>query len=444
MSTPQPDPLSYIPDWCRRFLEGGWWHSFELPDGTVIRGVSDLAAQQMRIGQFPIPADLSGMRVLDIGAWDGWFSFEMERRGAEVLAIDRFDNPRFHEIRARLGSRVEYRQMDVYDIGPRAIGSFDIVLFMGVFYHLKHPLLALERVCSVTRGMAAVESFVLTQRHGLSAEQEQGNLLQFFEDDDFGGIVDNWFAPTPASLMAICRTAGFARAEFTHQHDYGAAITCYRQWGGIPGEEAGVHPAANLLAAVHTDNYGINFNSTRDEYVTCLVSGPGLELSRQTVFPEVSGYGARPVLVEPQASGDWRVHFKLPPGLSPGWHPVRLRMAGQAPTNEQRVAVDLKTEASFLEIGGACDGVTWQPGEVSLAGGFLSLWVVGLPENADRHNVRAEVDGRQQLVHFTGAADANGVRQVNVRLSSCTPGKHPVRVSFGEVFSPPVDVNFIT
>ena len=202
MSTPNQDPLWYVPEWRKRFIEGGWWHSFELPDGSTIRGVSALDAQKMRLAQFPIPHDLSGKRVLDIGAWDGWFSFEMERRGAEVLAIDRFDNPRFHEIRERLGSRVEYRRLDVYEVSPCTVGRFDIVLFLGVLYHLKHPLLALERVCSVARDMAAVESFVLGERHGLTAAQEERNLLQFFEDDDFGGQVDNWFAPTTACLLA--------------------------------------------------------------------------------------------------------------------------------------------------------------------------------------------------------------------------------------------------
>src|SRR5580700_475407 len=166
MTSQQADPLAYVREWRSRLLQGGWWHSFELPDGSRIQGVSELASQKMRIAQFPIPRDLAGKRVLDVGAWDGWFSFEMERRGAEVLAIDRFENPRFYEIRRLLGSRVEYRQLDVYEVSPRTVGYFDIVLFMGVLYHLKHPLLALERVCSVAREMAAVESFILTEQHG--------------------------------------------------------------------------------------------------------------------------------------------------------------------------------------------------------------------------------------------------------------------------------------
>ncbi|MDE3198431.1 MAG: TIGR04290 family methyltransferase, partial [Acidobacteriota bacterium] len=66
----------------------GWYHSIELPDGGVIEGHQSVEQLRRRIAQFPIPADLTGRRVLDIGAWDGWFSFEMERRGASVLAVD--------------------------------------------------------------------------------------------------------------------------------------------------------------------------------------------------------------------------------------------------------------------------------------------------------------------------------------------------------------------
>ena len=146
------DPFQYVREWGAERWERGWWHSFELPDGTQIQGVCKLSDLQGRIAQFPIPLDLRGKRVLDIGAWDGWFSFEMERRGAEVLAIDNWDNPRFHEMHAKLDSRVEYRQMDMYELTPQRIGRFDIVLFMGVLYHLKHPLLALERVCALTTG----------------------------------------------------------------------------------------------------------------------------------------------------------------------------------------------------------------------------------------------------------------------------------------------------
>lgn len=123
--------------------ELGWYHSIDLPDGSVIAGIQTLEQLRARIAQYPIPADLRGKRVLDIGAWDGWFSFEMERRGAEVVAVDSARQQTFFEAKKLLGSKVEYIVEDVCHLSARDIGYFDIVLFFGVLYHLKHPLLAL-------------------------------------------------------------------------------------------------------------------------------------------------------------------------------------------------------------------------------------------------------------------------------------------------------------
>ena len=75
-------------DFSAELAQKGWFHSFELPDGTCIHGCMDLEWQRERWSRFPIPQDLTGKRVLDIGAWDGWFSFEAERRGAEVTSVD--------------------------------------------------------------------------------------------------------------------------------------------------------------------------------------------------------------------------------------------------------------------------------------------------------------------------------------------------------------------
>src|SRR5690349_18064968 len=91
----------------------GWYHSIELPDGQVIQGLQTLEQLRNRIAQFPIPQDLTGKRVLDIGAWDGWFSFEMERRGAEVMAIDSAEHTRFRVAHELLRSKVDYRIADI-------------------------------------------------------------------------------------------------------------------------------------------------------------------------------------------------------------------------------------------------------------------------------------------------------------------------------------------
>ena len=267
--------------WARQ--GGGTALNFRM--GVRYRGVSTLGAQKMRVAQFPIPQDLTGKRVLDVGTWDGWFAFEMERRGAEVVAIDRFENPRFLDIHERIGSRVDYRQLSVYDLDPNRIGYFDYVLFMGVFYHLKHPLLALERVCSVAKDFVAVESFVL--------KEPQRPLMEFYENDEFGGEFDNWFAPTVPCLQGMCRTAGFARVELNGVHEYGAALTCYRRSAASAAAEA----TLQLLAVFHAGDWGINFRSSdSDEYLTCSLAGDAIGLGLDSVQPEVGGFGVLPVL----------------------------------------------------------------------------------------------------------------------------------------------------
>jgi tRNA (mo5U34)-methyltransferase len=431
------DPFGYVEDWHQRLSKQGWWHSFELPDGSLVEGVNSLDAQKARIAQFPIPADLTGKRALDIGAWDGWFTFELERRGAEVVAIDRWDNPRFREMHAALGSRADYRQMNVYDLDPAKLGRFDVVLFLGVLYHLKHPLLALERVCSVTDDFAAVESFALTDRFLPGMHVEEHSLLRYFERDEFGGQFDNWFAPTPRCLVEMCRTAGFARAELAAVHDYGAVVACYRRWP----DNARSSPAPQLFAATHAENFGISFRSGDDDYVQIDALGNG-DWTLANVQAQVGGLGAAPVLIVRDSQGHWRANFKLPPGLAPGWHEVRVRTADAEWSDAARIAVDLPQLAESLEITSACDALDWRPGRFSLSHRFFSLWLRGLPENADRGNVKVELNGRRQRVDFVGAEDAKGLRQINVQAAAdnMRPGVFLVVAEFGGVRSASAEI----
>ena len=103
------------------------------------------------------------MRVLDIGCAEGYFSFEAERRGArEVVAIDSFPESirRFNICRAALGSNATAFLANVYELSPRTFGTFDLVLFYGVFYHLRHPHLALEKIRSVCVGTMLFQTTV--------------------------------------------------------------------------------------------------------------------------------------------------------------------------------------------------------------------------------------------------------------------------------------------
>jgi tRNA (mo5U34)-methyltransferase len=425
--------FDHVRDWKREYEVSGWWHSFELPDGSFIEGRCNLIGLQQRLANFPIPDDLTGKRVLDIGAWDGWYSFELAKRGADVLAIDCWDNPRFYEMRRRLGleSRVDYQVLDVYDLAPELVGRFDVVMFLGVLYHLKHPLLALERICSVTRDMACVDSFVLREPHQPELPFEGRLVMEFFETDEFGGQTDNWVAPSAGCLAALCRTAGFARAELVGDLQYSASFACYRKW---PRPEPDWGLAPRLIDAVHHLDFGINFSTRRDDYIVVWFSVDSSHLTINDVFPEVDGFGVRPIHVALQEA-NWMATFKLPPGLDPGWHDVKVRVRGTRLSEPARIAVDMELYTPSIRITGAQDGATWRPDEIDFTeGATLAVWVAGLPQSADRRVLRAKVDGRAAEIGYVEAYHGDDTRQVNVVMPPLGPGESIVEIALGAAY----------
>lgn len=189
-----------------------WYHSIPLGDGVVTPGVDDTPS---RLSKIHMPDDLSGKTVLDVGAWDGFFSFEAERRGASrVLATDSFSwtgegwgtKAGFELARRALGSRVEDRELDVLDLSPETVGVFDVVFFLGVLYHMKHPLLALERVFSVTRELLIMSTFV-------DATWTRRPAAAFYPHAEANSDPTNWWGPNPGAVVAMLETAGFTRVD---------------------------------------------------------------------------------------------------------------------------------------------------------------------------------------------------------------------------------------
>lgn len=191
-----------------------WWHTIDLGHGIVTPG-KDPSPEKLRFLQ--VPERLDGRSVLDIGAWDGFFSFEAERRGASrVLATDSFawsgtnvgSKEGFELARRVLDSKVEDRQIDPTELSPEEIGTFDVVLFLGVLYHLRDPLGVLERVASVTApgGLCIVETFVdlLHVRQPAAA---------FYPFGELNGDHTNWFGFNPSGAVAALRAVGFSRVE---------------------------------------------------------------------------------------------------------------------------------------------------------------------------------------------------------------------------------------
>jgi tRNA (mo5U34)-methyltransferase len=412
---------------------GGWYHSFEWPDGTVTEGVQTMDHQRDRWTSFGLPDDLTGKRVLDIGAWDGWFGFEAERRGASVTAVDCVEMPNFVEAHRRLNSAVDYRIIDIYDLPEAGLGKFDCVFFLGVLYHVKHPLLALEIVCALTEESAFVSSFV-TDAHTWREHTDELPTLEFYETDELGGFMDSWFGPSVSCVLALCRAAGFARVDFLRIWDNHASVACHRKW---PAAEARSAVSAELLGVCHARNWGINFNSRREEYLCWSFRWFEDGLRLEDVQLEVGGYGVPTVFLTKDAGERWIANCRLPPGLDAGWTEVSVTVAGAAASNSLRIAVDIPVVTDRVVIAGVTDGFDWTPAEVHLGtSGFLSCWMDGLPENADRNNTRVVLGGTRLDIDFLGELDERGFRQANAFVPiALAEGEYELKVSCGGVES---------
>src|SRR6202142_4376904 len=293
-------------NYSQLLAEKGWYHSFALPDGAAIDGVVALAAQKDRYALFPIPADLTGHRVLDIG------------------------------------SRVDYRIADLYDLPEANLGTFDTVFFLGVLYHVRHPLLALEIVCRLTTEVAIVDSFV-TDADTWRSHADQIPSLEFYETGELGDLVDNWFGPSVSCLMALCRSAGFARVDLLEAAGNHAIVACHRHWEPPP---AAAKPAPELLTAYNSRGFGINFHGRRDEYLSCWFHSDAAAIRRQDLRLEVGGFGSPALFVRREEATRWQADFLAPPGLATGWNTVLLRLAETDFSNTLRIAVAMPLRGS--------------------------------------------------------------------------------------------------
>ncbi len=194
-----------------------WWHSIDLGRGIVTRGGTDT---RTKVRQVAMPDDLTGWSVLDIGAWDGFFSFEAEKRGAaRVVALDHvvWNDPTvgrhgFELARRALNSKVEDVDCEVHAITPERVGGvYDLVLFLGVLYHVKHPLLALENVSSVCGRQLILETHV-------DLEECSRPALAFYPENECANDLSNWFGPNRAAVEAMLRTVGFKTVKMVWSH----------------------------------------------------------------------------------------------------------------------------------------------------------------------------------------------------------------------------------
>jgi tRNA (mo5U34)-methyltransferase len=203
-----------------------WFHNLHLPDGRR-------TAPDHPLGDFPafkweqiapfVPDDLAGARALDIGCNAGFYSFELARRGADVLAVDVDEHylrqARWAAEQFGLTERVTLRRLGVYELAALDLAPFDIVLFLGVLYHLRHPLLALDTVAQLTGGRLVLQTLTMPGEERADApadldidEREAlrapGWPAMAFIEHELAGDPTNWWAPNAACVEAMVRSSG--------------------------------------------------------------------------------------------------------------------------------------------------------------------------------------------------------------------------------------------
>lgn len=218
------------PEEIKRLIveRGRWFHEIEFAPGIVTPGEDSNRMKLTILDSLGLPEQMKGLRVLDIGCSDGFFSFEMERRGAEVLAIDFVPETHtgFATARKIFGSNVAYKTENVYNLSPHEHGEFDIVLFLGVLYHLRKPLAALDSIRSVMKAGALmflstmmIDEYFLLPDGSVTTLKEVNPILstvplwQAYPGDSLNGDYTNCFAPNQRALEAALQEAQFSVGE---------------------------------------------------------------------------------------------------------------------------------------------------------------------------------------------------------------------------------------
>jgi tRNA (mo5U34)-methyltransferase len=241
-----------------------WWHSIDLGQGVVTPGAKDPAFIARELESLRLPP-LRGKTVLDIGAYDGYYTFAAERLGADrVVALDHFvwatDLPRaiaywrdckdkgvaplpveetafwqperlpgkraFDTAHAALRSRAEVVVGDFMTMDIAPLGAFDVSFFMGVLYHMKDPLESMRRLAQVTRELAVIETHAVA-----FPGYEHLELCEFYSANQLNGDSTNWWGPNLQALKGMCLAAGFSRVDVVSTGASGSIVQRLRRAG---------------------------------------------------------------------------------------------------------------------------------------------------------------------------------------------------------------------
>jgi tRNA (mo5U34)-methyltransferase len=305
------------------FHASGWWHSIDLGAGRVTPGVHPLAELQRNYREFHLPDDLTGKRLLDIGCWDGFYSFEAERHGAQVTSVDVWCPQTYFQAHAALQSQAVFHEKSVYELKREDLGGHDIVLFLGVLYHLKHPLLALERVCELTNDFAIIETHAVDNLFDTSRP-----VMEFYEIDQLGGQYDNWWGPNSECVMQLARAAGFVRTEAIRLDPTRAVVKAYRRW--LPWDNLEAHPALRIRRVINACTDDERFpRRGRHAYLALMVEGLPRDAQRETLQFEIGGLGSFAVYLGASKFAEdanaLQVTVPIPLGLPVGNTILRMR-----------------------------------------------------------------------------------------------------------------------
>lgn len=197
-----------------------WYHRIVINDEITTPGINDGAQTLKRL---QLPMDCRGKRVLDLGTRDGYFAFEMERRGAEVVAVDYVppDKTGFAVVSRILGSKVTHLHANIYNLSPQTLGTFDIVLFLGLLYHLPD----LVRALNVVRSLCHDRMYLETQSIDNALLLPDGStvplasvapvladmpLVQFYPGRTLNNDPTNYWAPNLKALTAMLTECRFS------------------------------------------------------------------------------------------------------------------------------------------------------------------------------------------------------------------------------------------
>jgi tRNA (mo5U34)-methyltransferase len=270
-----------------------WFHRIDLGDGLYTKTESvmgepvDHPRGPWQTIQKLLPADLSDKTLLDVGCNAGFYAFEAKRRGAKrVLGVD---GQRQHVrqglfVRKVLGLDVEFRRLNVYELSARTVGQFDITLALGLLYHLKHPILALENLYQVTKELLVIETAIMPPErtpesftHPLGEQQMLLHPVAYVENPAAAKEqVFNWFLPSVPALVALLRNTGFDEVEVVEVKNERAVVVCRKTKSETISDESETHddlknfvaeltlesgpqtcsPSAELTFRLRVDNVG--------------------------------------------------------------------------------------------------------------------------------------------------------------------------------------------